>query len=62
MLAATLPAPPLHGALGPWDEIITLIPVVVGAILFLYLYFTAHGRPAGRDEPPAEDPPAAPSD
>jgi hypothetical protein len=60
MLAAPLPAPALHGALGPWDEIITLIPVITGAILFLYLYFTARSRRAGEDKPPAEDPPAAP--
>jgi len=59
MFAAPPPAPALHGALGPWDEIITLIPVVVGAILLLYLYFTARSRPAGSDDPPAEDPPAA---
>lgn len=30
--------PYLHGALGWWDEIINLIPVVVGIVLVLYLY------------------------
>ncbi len=39
-------APVLHGALGPWDEILNLAPLVVGAGLLLYLYFTRRKRRA----------------
>jgi hypothetical protein len=55
--------PALHGALGPWDEILNLVPLVIGVVLFVYLYFTSRRRPAADDEPaPApEDPPAPPA-
>jgi len=43
-------SPILHGALGPWDEILTLAPLVVGVLLLLYLYLTSR-RPLG----PADD-------
>jgi hypothetical protein len=55
-------SPTHHGALGPWDEILTLAPLVTGALLFLYLYFTARPpRPDEDDNPAAapEEPPAS---
>ena len=39
-------APVLHGAVGPWDEILNLAPLVVGTVLLLYLYFTKRKRRA----------------
>ena len=50
-------APLPHGALGYWDEIINLIPLVVGAILLVILYRASRRRAAERDEP---DPPPSP--
>jgi hypothetical protein len=54
-------APVPHGALGPWDEILNLLPLVVGTILLLYLYFTKRKRRA--DDAAARDAtlPAAPA-
>ena len=54
-------APVLHGAVGPWDEILNLAPLVVGTVLLLYLYFTKRKRRA--DETAARDGerPAAPA-
>lgn len=37
-------APLLHGAAGPWDEVINLIPLVIGGALLLYLYLTSKKR------------------
>jgi hypothetical protein len=59
-------APVLHGAVGPWDEILNLAPLAVGTVLLLYLYFTKRKRraddTADRDGPPepAPAPEAAP--
>ena len=39
-------APLLHGAVGPWDEILNLAPLVVGTVLLVYLYFTKRKRRA----------------
>ncbi len=50
MHADLLLLPLLHGALGWWDELINLIPVVVGIVLVLYLYRSSRQR---RDEPEA---------
>jgi hypothetical protein len=54
-------APVLHGAVGPWDEILNLAPLVVGTVLLLYLYFTKRKRRA--DDAAARDSelPAAPA-
>jgi hypothetical protein len=46
-------APHLHGALGWWDEIINLIPVVVGIVLVLYLYRNSRRRRDAEAEAPA---------
>jgi hypothetical protein len=61
-------APALHGAVGPWDEILNLAPLVVGTVLLLYLYFTKRKRraddAAARDStlPAAPAPEAAPGE
>jgi len=54
-------APVLHGAVGPWDEILNLAPLVVGTVLLLYLYFTKRKRRA--DDAAAQEGtlPAAPA-
>jgi hypothetical protein len=58
-------APVLHGAWGPWDEVLNLLPLVVGTGLLLYLYFTRRKRRAAeasaRDgqTPDASDAPEA---
>ena len=60
-------APVLHGAVGPWDEILNLLPLVVGTVLLLYLYFTKRKRRAddaaaraGTPEPAPEAAPVEP--
>ena len=40
--------PLLHGALGFWDEILTLAPLVVGGGLLIYLYFSSRKRRAAK--------------
>jgi hypothetical protein len=52
--------PVLHGAVGPWDEILNLAPLVVGTALLLYLYFTRRKRQAGEAAQPDHPEPAAP--
>ena len=52
-------APVLHGAVGPWDEILNLAPLVVGTVLLLYLYFTKRKRRA--DDAAARDSTAEPA-
>jgi hypothetical protein len=44
-------APLPHGALGYWDELINLIPLVVGVILLVVLYRASRRRAAEADEP-----------
>lgn len=58
MTPTALLRPALHGALGPFDEILTLLPLVIGAALLLYLYFSARKpqAPAGHAAPPGDDP------
>ena len=57
MFPTALLRPALHGALGPFDEILTLLPLVIGTALLLYLYFSARKAkaPAGH-APPGDDP------
>jgi hypothetical protein len=43
-LPLILLAPLSHGAAGPWDELINLIPLVIGGALLLYLYLTSKKR------------------
>jgi hypothetical protein len=42
--------PLLHGALGYWDEVLNAVPLVLGAALLCYLYYTSRRRRA-RGEP-----------
>ena len=49
MVAHLALGPTPHGALGPWDEILTLLPVVIGTALLAYLYFTARKAPPAGD-------------
>lgn len=56
MHAALLLAPLAHGAAGFWDEVINLVPIVIGAALLLYLYRTSRRRASGQaDEPHDQD-------
>ena len=55
MLGDILVRPTLHGALGPWDEIINLIPVVVGLVLIAYLYVSSRRRRKAEAQPPPEE-------
>jgi|GEM_PF-2912653 len=50
--------PAQHGVLGPLDEILTLLPLVIGVVLLVYLYFTARQakHPADDAPPPNDDP------
>jgi hypothetical protein len=58
MFVEWLLRPSLHGAAGPWDEIINLIPLVVGGALLFYLYKTSRKpRPGDDDASPAGDEP-----
>ncbi len=49
-------APLLHGALGFWDEVINLVPVVIGVALLIYLYRTSRRRGGQADEQHEQDP------
>jgi hypothetical protein len=52
-----------HGAVGIWDEVLNLIPLVFGSGLLFYLYFSARRRRAAGTQPPeAGAEPAAPPD
>ncbi len=44
MLYSPLLQPLLHGAAGPWDEIVNLIPIAAGGLLLLYLYLASRRR------------------
>lgn len=48
--------PALHGALGWWDEIINLIPVVIGIVLVIYLYRANRARRRTTEAPPEAEP------
>ena len=50
MFVQLLLRPVGHGAVGPLDEILTLLPLVIGVALLLYLYFSAR-----KAKPPADD-------
>ena len=59
MLANLLYRPLPHGAIGYWDELANLIPLVIGGLLLIYLYFTSKKRRAKEkhpDVPPTEPP------
>lgn len=52
-----LPPPPLafHGAAGPYDELINLIPLLVGGVFLLYLYFTSRRQAGEKKQKRRED-------
>ena len=57
MFATVLLRPALHGAVGPLDEILTLLPLVIGVALLIYLYFSARkAKPPSGDLPSGDDP------
>jgi hypothetical protein len=48
-------APRLHGALGYWDEVLNLLPLVMGGAALIYFYLTArrkhdHDKPKDKQE------------
>ena len=51
MFASVLLRPALHGAMGPLDEIISLLPVVIGVALLLYLYFSSRKAKTAPKDP-----------
>ncbi len=46
MFADLLFRPFAHGAVGYWDELANLIPLVIGGVLLIYLYLTSKKRRA----------------
>jgi hypothetical protein len=60
MFADLLLRPALHGAVGYWDELANLIPLVIGGVLLVYLYLASKKRRDKEkhpDAPPGEPPP-----
>jgi hypothetical protein len=66
ILLHPLTRPLAHGAVGWWDEILNMIPLVFGAGLLFYLYFGKRRRRAtspqpseleAKPAPPPEEPP-----
>ncbi len=57
MYADALLQPAFHGLVGPLDEILTLLPLVIGVGLLVYLYFSARKpKPPSDEAAPADDP------
>ena len=55
--------PLAHGAVGIWDEVLNMVPLVFGAGLLAYLYFGKRKHRATDPQPPAtEANPAPPAD
>lgn len=55
MHSMVLLKPLLHGAVGYWDEVINLIPLVIGAALLLYMYLTSRKRKPEEKEKPKRE-------
>jgi len=53
-----------HGAVGIWDEVLNLIPLVFGCGLLIYLYFGARKRRAAAapQREAGAEPPTPPDD
>ena len=49
-----------HGALGFWDEVLNLLPLVVGGGLLVYLYFGSRKRRAAQAAARRAERPGAP--
>ena len=56
-LANILLRPLPHGAVGFWDEVLNLVPLVLGGGLLLYLFFSKRKRGATEPADPAPAPP-----
>ena len=55
--------PLAHGAVGIWDEVLNMVPLVFGAGLLFYLYFGKRKRHASDPQPrEPENNPAQPPD
>ena len=59
-LVGILLRPVAHGAVGFWDEVLNVIPLVLGAGLLFYLYFGARKRRAAQAHPGETAPEPAP--
>ena len=65
ILLGLRPRPLAHGAVGFWDEVLNVIPLIFGAGLLAYLYFGKRKRrPADAAQMPVSgpNPPAPPED
>ena len=61
ILLHPIPRPLAHGAVGWWDEVLNMVPLVFGGGLLFYLYFGKRKRAATNPQPPeAEANPAPP--
>jgi hypothetical protein len=47
--SVTFFSPALHGASGYWDEVLNLIPLLVGVVLLIYFYFSARRQKKDRE-------------
>jgi hypothetical protein len=47
--------PLAHGAVGIWDEVLNMIPLVFGSGLLFYLYLGRRKRRATNPQPPATE-------
>jgi hypothetical protein len=56
--------PLAHGAVGIWDEVLNMVPLVFGSGLLFYLYFGKRKRRAANPQPPETQtkPPAPPDE
>jgi hypothetical protein len=54
MHGVALLLPALHGASGYWDEVLNFLPLVLGAVLLLYLYLASRKKRT-QDKPPHDD-------
>jgi len=52
ILLSPIARPLAHGAVGWWDEVLNMIPLVFGGGLLFYLYFGKRKRQAASPQPP----------
>jgi hypothetical protein len=55
MLFHLLFQPLTHGAAGYWDELVNLIPLIIGGVLLIYLYLTSKKRRAKEKDSPEKE-------
>ena len=56
ILLGLRPRPLAHGAVGFWDEVLNIIPLIFGAGLLFYLYFGKRKRRPAAAQPPEGQP------